>query len=136
VIGARYLVKDREGRDVAGELLSGVVDENEMCVVAVMRLDDGNHIITRIPISEEELNIHRDSPETFLGAYEPSNRAETPVELYERILSVYSQTPRERLLEFLSGHPNIEAFRQLPQVELANIYAENIANNVRTATRS
>jgi hypothetical protein len=136
LIGARYLVKDGEGRDVAGELVSGIVDQNQMCVVAVMRLDDANHIITRIPVSEGELNIYRDSPETFLGAYEPSNKAETPVELYERILSVYSQTPRERLLGFLSGHPNIEAFRRLPQMELAKLYAEGIANNIRTATRS
>ncbi len=135
LIGERYLVKDGEGRDVAGELLSGVVNENEMCVVGVLRLDDGNHIITKIPITERELNVYRDSPETFFGAYEPSTKAETPVELYERILSVYSQTPRERLLEFLSTHPNIEAFRQLSQLELAKIYAEGIANNIRIATR-
>jgi hypothetical protein len=30
LIGERYLVKDGQGRDVAGELLSGVVDENTM----------------------------------------------------------------------------------------------------------
>ena len=58
-----------------------------------------------------------------------------PVARPGNTLSVYSQTPRERLLEFLSGHPNIEAFRQLPQLELAKICAEGIANNIRTATR-
>jgi hypothetical protein len=136
LIGERYLVKDGEGHDVAGELLSGVVHENEMCVVGVLRLDDGNHIITKMPITEGELNVYRDSPETFFGAYEPSTKTKAPVELYEQVLSVYSQTPRERLLEFLSGHPNIEAFRQLSQLELAKIYAEGITNSIRTATGS
>jgi hypothetical protein len=135
LIGERYLVKDGEGRDVPGELLSGVVNENEMCVVGVLRLDDGKHIITRMPITEVEINVYRDSPETFFGAYEPSTKAETPVELYERILSVCSQTPRERLLEFLSGHPNIEAFHQLSQLELAKIYAEGLATNIVMTTK-
>jgi hypothetical protein len=134
-IGARYIVKDREGRDVTGELLSGVVHENQMSVVGVLRLDDGNHIMTKMPITEGELNAYRDSPETFFGAYEPSTKAETPVEVYERMLSVYGQTPRERLLEFLSGHPNFEAFCQLSELELAKIYAEGIARNIVMATK-
>jgi hypothetical protein len=73
---------------------------------------------------------------TLFGAYEPQKRAEHPVELYESILSVYQTSPRERLLEFMAGHPNIETFCQLSQLELAKIYAEGIANNIRAVTRT
>jgi hypothetical protein len=135
LIGERYLVPDTDGREVAGELVSAVVMEREMSVVAVMRLDDGYHINVSMPITEVELNLYRESPETFFGAYEPSTKVEHPVELYEMILSVYKDTPRERLLEFMVGHPNIEYLRGLPQLELAKIYAEGIANGHRVTTR-
>jgi hypothetical protein len=62
-------------------------------------------------------------------------KAKRPVELYETILSVYRDTPRERLLEFIGAHPNIEYFRSLPQLELAKIYAEGIATNILSATK-
>jgi hypothetical protein len=88
-----------------------------------------------MPVSQDELNAYRESPETFFGAYEPQTRAEHPVELYETILSVYRNTPRERLLEFMAAHPNIEYFRSLPQFELTKIYAEGIATNILRSTK-
>jgi hypothetical protein len=135
LIGEHYLVPNADGREVRGELVSAVVSPNEMRVTGVMRLDDGTHIIVTIPINQDELNAYRESPETFFGAYEPQTKAEHPVELYETILSVYSDTPRERLLEFMAGHPNIEYLRSLPQPQLAKIYADGIATNILTATK-
>jgi hypothetical protein len=135
LIGERYLVPDADGREVPGELLSAVVTESEMSVAAVIRLNDGTHIIVKMPITQDELNAYQESPETFFGAYEPQTRTEHPVDLYESILSVYRNTPHERLLEFMTGHPNIEFLCGLPQLELAKIYAEGISTNILTATR-
>ena len=106
-----------------------------MSVTAVMRLDDGYNIIVTMPVTQDELNAYRESPETFFGTYEPQTKSKHPVELYETILSVYRNTPRERLLEFMGAHPNIEYFRGLPQLELAKIYAEGIATNILTSNK-
>lgn len=135
LIGERYLVPDADGREVPGELVSAVLTESAMSVTAVMRLDDGYNIIVTMPITQDELNAYRESPETFFGTYEPQTRAEHPVELYETILSVYRNTPRERLLEFMGAHRNVEYFRGLPQLELAKIYAEGIATKILTSTK-
>lgn len=59
-----------------------------MSVAAVMRLDDGYYIHVRMPITEAELNVYRESPETFFGVYEPSTMVTHPVERYELILPV------------------------------------------------
>jgi SEC-C motif len=130
LIGERYLVPDVDGREVAGELVSAVVMETQMSVVGIVRLDDGPHVTVNMPITEHELNLYKESPDTFFGVYEPTTRVKHPVELYELFLSIYSQTARDRLLEFLAAHPNIEALRELPQLELAKIYAEGLANNI------
>jgi hypothetical protein len=105
LIGERYLVPDANGREVPGELVSAVLTESTMSVMAIMRLDDGHHISVTMPITQDELNAYRESPETFFGTYEPQTRAKHPVELYEIILSVYRNTSRERLLEFMATHP-------------------------------
>jgi hypothetical protein len=68
LIGERYLVPDADGREVPGELVSAAVTESDMSVAAVMRLNDGTHMIVRMPITQGELNAYRESPETFFGA--------------------------------------------------------------------
>jgi hypothetical protein len=127
LIGERYLVQDEQGREVAGELVSAVMMESENSVMATMRLNDGIHINVSMPVSEQELDIYRESPQTFFGVYEPAAKVEHPVDMYEFILSVYKDTPRERLLEFMADHPHVDQFRSLPQSELAKIFAEAVA---------
>jgi SEC-C motif len=127
LIGERYLVPDADGREVPGEMVSAVMVEDQMKVMAVVRLDSGNTIIVTMPITERELNAYKESPETFFGTYEPKAKVGHPVELYEFMLETYRQTPRERLLELLAEHAGIESLRELPQLELAKIYSESMA---------
>lgn len=127
LVGERYLVKDGEGREVAAEVLSAFVIENDMSIIAVLCLDEGATIVSRVPITEDELHVYRDSPETFFGAYQPKTKTmQQPVELYEWMLEAYRQTPRERLLELLAEYADIESLRELPQLELAKIYSERM----------
>jgi hypothetical protein len=63
--------------------------ESENSVMATMRLNDGIHINVSMPVSEQELNIYRESPETFFGVYEPATKIEHPVDMYEFVLLVY-----------------------------------------------
>lgn len=52
------------------------------------------------------------------------NRWNDPIDLYEWMLRCYRQTPKEKLLEFMVGHPDIGSMRELPRDELAKIYCE------------
>jgi hypothetical protein len=123
LVGERYLVKDRGGRDAAGELLQALVLEDEMCVAGLFRLNDGSTIICKVPLTEAELKVYHESPRTFFGIHERKKRIEDPGELYEWLLSAYRQTSRDRLLELLGGYPDIESLGNLPQLELAKTYA-------------
>jgi hypothetical protein len=56
--------------------------------------------------------------------------ANEPIELYEFMLGSYRETPKERLLEFLAGYPDIERLRGLPRDELAKFYCEAVTASV------
>ncbi len=71
-----------------------------------------------------------ESPDTFFGTYEPKRQLKDPGELYEWLLSAYRRTPRERVLEFMVEHPDIEPLRKLPQIELAKVYADRAASSI------
>jgi len=135
LVGERYMVKDADGQDVAGEVLSAMVDEQGTVATAVLRLNDGSTILARMPLTQADRALFRDSPDTFFGVYDPKIEIAHPVELYRWLLSVYRHTSREKLLEFLAGHPNIELLRELPQLELAKIYAEGMANSMPARTQ-
>ena len=42
--------------------------------------------------------------------------------MYRWLLETFSQSPKEKLLEFLARHPNIDELKKLPQPDLAKIY--------------
>jgi hypothetical protein len=54
------------------------------------------------------------------------------MEIFDRLLDVYSQTPKERLLAFLAPDPgpNRDALALLEQPALARLYAESITNSM------
>ena len=133
-IGERYLIQDKDGRNVAGELLQGLVLEQEMRIAGLFRLEDGSTIMCQIPLTEAALKVYHESPTTFFGIDEPKKRIGDPGELYEWFLSAYKQTPRDRLLELLGG-PDIESLRDLPQLELARVYSDRAACSVLAMQR-
>jgi hypothetical protein len=130
LVGERYLVKDADGRDVAGELVQARVLEGERNVFGLFRLADGSSVSCQIPISDAELKVYRESPDTFFGVYEPKAQPKDPGEWYEWFLSTYQKTPREGLLRFLADQADIETLRDCPQHELAKIYADRLACSV------
>jgi hypothetical protein len=130
LVGERYLVKNAEGRDVAGELVQALVLEGEKNVVGLFRLEDGSTISCQMPITEAELKVYRESPDTFFGVYEPKPQPQDPGEWYEWFLSAYLKTPREGLLRLLADQADTETLGDYPQHELAKIYADRLACSV------
>lgn len=127
LIGERYLVPTQDGTQAPGELISAHVNEQARNVMAMVRLDEGATILCTMPLSDEELELYRESPETFFGKYEPHNKVEHPVELYEWMLNVYNATPREKLIEWMKDYIDPAVLKNMPQEELLKRYAEGIA---------
>jgi hypothetical protein len=113
---------------VIGVLTQGIVNEIDKKVVGVFDVDGVANVLASFPISDQELAAYRESPETFFGEQQQvSKQIKEPIEAYEFVLSSYRNTPREKLLEWMAGHPEIERFKALSQLELAKHYSEGTA---------
>jgi len=125
LIGEKFEIPMEDGRIVVGELVQGSVDEHNKKILGIFQVDGVANVICSMPISEDELAAYRESPETFFGVKQDITKiAKEPIELYEFMLASYRNTPKEKLLEWMAGHPGIAHLRELPQNELAKIYCE------------
>ena len=57
-------------------------------------------------------------------------RQANPLDMYDFTLTNYSKTPKARLLEFMKTHKDVAALAELPQPELARIYAERFTESL------
>jgi SEC-C motif len=74
LIGERYMVPTQDGTEKPGELLSAFVNEQNKNVMAMIRLDDGESILCTMPLTDDDIALYHDSPETFFGKYEPQHK--------------------------------------------------------------
>ncbi len=128
LVGEKFELPTQDGRTVVGELVQGIVSEQEKKIVGVFEVDGVADVICTMPISDDELAAYRESPETFFGVKQHvTKQLNQPIEVYQWLLDTHSKTPREKLLEFFVGHPDFERLKDVPQLELAKIYCEAMA---------
>ena len=65
-----------------------------------------------------------------------SKNIEDPVDFYEFLFNSYKETPREKLLEFMNGAPDIEDLKKLPDDELRFVYAELLTHGATRRRKS
>ena len=95
---------------------------------AAIELATGVCIIAICPISDAELAAYRAYPDTFFGEIrQPTRHAKTLVDWCDFFYETYKNTPRDKLLEWMAGAPDIEQLRTLPQEDLAIIICERWA---------
>ncbi len=127
-IGRWYLVPLPDGRELPGRLYNATVIEEKKEVFGCYQLATGEYVNAACPISDAELAAYRHYPETFFGEVrEPPRQAKTLVEFCDFFYETYKNTPREKLLEWMSAAPDIERLRTLPQEDLAIIICERWA---------
>jgi len=138
-IGETYLIPDGTGREVPGVLWDAAVSGNE--ALCVHELQDGRYITCAVPLTDSELAAYRSFPDTFFGTIkEHSKPLRSPFDAFDLCFGTYSETPREKLLEYMNEWPEV-ALRDLPQPELAKIYSARMAEMIiadslrRTGTR-
>ena len=124
-VGEKYLIPDDKGNDIVAELVDCTVSEKEKKVYCIHKLTDGKTTIGSFELSELELQAYRKYPDTFFGIYKKQdNRANDALDLYDFFYRSYKNTSKEKLLEFLKDHGNINKFKEMPQEELAKTYCE------------
>lgn len=131
LIGRHYLVKGEDGAERPGLLTTATVVEAERKAYCGVSFNDGTSAICAWDLSEVEMAAWLRHPDTFFGQVgQRKTKAETPLELYDFLLSGYSKTPKELMLEFMSGASDIDELYNLDQPTLASIYAERCTNSV------
>ena len=130
LIGNRYQIPDENGIEVVGKLINATVVEKNKTCFGIYHVDHPpRNLIVTTPLNESELIAYKQHPETFFGVinhmvnHYPISGA---VELFDFYIGTYSKTPKEKLLQFMNAHPEIERLKQLDQEELAVTYCESI----------
>jgi hypothetical protein len=129
LIGQRYQMDDGQ----IGELEDACVDERDGKVWLIMHLDNGQRAVYQNQLTEPEFAAWKRYPETFFGdVRRPQRNTDDPMEVFDRLLDVYSQTLKERLLDFMAPDhgPNRDALALLEQPVLARLYAEGLTNSM------
>jgi hypothetical protein len=130
-VGNTYLVPDETGDEFPGILYEGVVSERERKATCIFQLADGRHIICTVPLTEAEVAIYRQSPDTFFGILKHVPKGlKQPIDMYDFLHETYAKTPRSKLLEFIANWPEFYEWRDLPEEELAKRYCARMAEGM------
>ena len=131
LVGQKYQVPTEHGVFVPGALETGTVIPSQKRAMCSLRLDDGHCVLASFELTPDELSAYARHPETFFGVHIPqSTKADTPIELYDWFFRIYGNTPKEKLIEFMKGHPNYDSLLSKDQPELASLYCEGMTEAV------
>jgi len=123
-IGEFYQVRGPEGTEVKARVTQAVVMAGKAhCMCHDPETDQAFMVL--FDLTPDEIADYEKYPDTFFGIYSKQNRrSETAVDLFDFFFDVYQYTPKEKLLEFLNGHPDYANLITLPQKDLAEILCE------------
>jgi hypothetical protein len=123
----KYPVPRSDGKEVIGLLKDACIAEKDKLAYGPYELEDGRQIIYTCPITDEELAAYQKYPDTFLGVYRPKGKKiNDALDMFDFYFEAYRNTPKEKLLEFLNNHPDLERLKQESQKELAITYCERL----------
>lgn len=136
-IGDWYVVPDKKGRQMRGQLCDGIVLVGRKEAFCTYRSESGEYFHGTNKLTDDEVSAYRLHPETFFGAIKSDNtrKVETAVEFFDFVFETYQHTPKEKLLEFLANVPDIVELTKLSQRELAITYCERLAQRFHDEMR-
>jgi hypothetical protein len=124
-IGETYFFDCIGEKGQLGTVTTATLNESEKQVVFSVTTEDGLCRLLSEPISDEALADYKAHPEAFFGSIQRvGGRADNVYELFEFFLNNYKNTSKEKLLELMKDAPDIEALRQMEQIDLAIECAE------------
>jgi len=88
-------------------------------------------VIITNELTDEETSAYKRHPDTFFATYKQQSRtANTPIEFYDFLYESYSQSTKEKLLEFMKDSTNYDELVEMTQEELAKLYCEGMTNHM------
>lgn len=125
LIGEKYVIPDSEGKDTEAVLVDAVVLEYEKKAYCTYKTFTNQHLICTNDLTDMEISAYKSNPDTFFGVpQENSKQIKDSMDYFDFLYDTYKNSTRDKLLEFLKGHPNYEKFKELNQEELAFSYCE------------
>lgn len=131
LIGEKYIISDENGDDIVGTLQTAIVNVAEKSSQGIYITEDGHTIIASTPLSDAELIAYKKHPDEFFGVpLEQGKKLDDNDQagLFDFFLKFYKKTPKEKLLEFMNLHPDINNMKNLSQENLAVIYSEQMVH--------
>ncbi len=127
MIGETYHFTEIEQDGLIGTVTAATVSEDSKEMIIAISTNDGHSHLLRQPMSEEAFNDYKAHPEAFFGVVQHvGKRIEDPYDLFLFYYNTYKHTPKEKLLEFLSGAPDISNLKDMSQEDLALEYSERL----------
>jgi hypothetical protein len=130
LIGKEYMIPDGDEKQIVGKLVDAVVLEAENKIYGVYKTNDGRQIVCHNHMTDAEVNAYKRHPSTFFGVLKQQQKTEDVLGLYDFFLNTYKNTPKEKLLEFLSGHSDFDSFKKMSQEELVSKFCEISAESM------
>lgn len=127
-IGEKYIVNAPDGSELVVELAMATVDEVNKRACALCKDSNGHIHMIQFPLSDEEMNAYRRSPDIFFGVYhEQGKRVNSPIELFDFYMKGHYLLTKEVLLERLKNFPDQKELSTKSRDELLEMYCEALA---------
>ncbi len=125
IIGETYSFEDVGGCNIVGTVEGVNMIESEKAMMIFVRTVEGQHLLLTRPVSDATLEDFRAHRDAFFGEPHASpGEAKDIYDMFEFLLMVHRETPREVLLKHLAGSPDFEELRQMERDDLAIEYCE------------
>lgn len=137
-IGSRFVVAGPEGLEIEALLENGVVMAQERHAWCTFLAPTGVRFLSRIALSEAEVQAYEQHPSTFFGVIDPNAGRQllnAQIDYFNFFWESMSSTPKARLLELMKDFPDIQELAGLSQYDLATQYCVRMAE-VMIATAS
>lgn len=119
LIGEMYFFSDVGEDGIVGKVTSATVNESEKLAYYGIQTPEGKSMIITRAMTEDELSDYKKHPDAYFGVIRPvSKKAETPYELFEWLVQVYRETPKEKLLELFKDAPDFDSLSSLDKEDL------------------
>jgi len=122
-IGETYILNDEAGRPIVGRVTAATVAEHSR--EAYIGFDTGHCL--RVPMTVQEISDYKTHADAYFGRVEPKPPEPTGLfEMFEWLMEVNKDLPRDKLLGLLSGAQNIAALSQMSDGELLAEHCERM----------
>jgi len=118
---------DSDGRDIIGTVTDAVVVESEKAATIAVSTADGRSLLLKQQMSEVQLSDYRAHPDAYFGrVVRPPKGLKGPQDLFEFLMSSYSQLPREEIIARFGGR--VPGAESMSHDELLAIYCEGMVS--------